>query len=208
MSKRSALTELSVLFLRLGAILSILAVVFPGYGATTRMGGEIAANDQLVRNFYLAIEDYYRIPEPEILGLVEQGLSYEELPVAFFIAERSKTETHRVMEMRQAGKTWTEIAFRLGLMPDVFYVPVGTPVTSLPFGHAYNSYSRKPKREWKTVSLTEKDVVNLVNLRFLSDDYGCPPERVIEMRAAGKTFMEINEALRKASNIRGRDNQS
>ena len=98
-----------------------------------------------------------------------------------------------------AGKTWTDIAFRLGLTPDVFYVPVVTPVTSPPIDHAYKGYNRKPKREWKTVSLTEKDVVNLVNLDSYRTITGARPERVIEMRAAGKTFLQINEAIRKAA---------
>lgn len=200
MRKRSVLSKSVQSLRKMGAVFLVLVFIAPGYAADSGMGGEAAKNDPLVRSFYSAIQSYYRIPEPEIVGLKEQGLSYEELPVVFFIAERSKTETSRAMEMRNAGRIWTEVAFRLGLMPDVFYVPVATPVNSPPYDHAYSSYSRKPKREWKTVSLTDKDVVNLVNLRFLSDNYRCPPERVIEMRASGKTFLEINEALRKASN--------
>jgi hypothetical protein len=187
--------EVRVSLGKLAAVFSLLAWVAVAHGATT--GVESAPKeDQAVRGFYLAIRDYFRIPEPEIVSLKEKGLSYDELPVLFFIAERSQTEVQRVMEMRLAGKTWTEIAFRLGLTPDVFYVPVTTVVTSAPYNHAYKGYSRKPKREWKTVSLTERDVENLVNLRFLSGNYGCAPEKVIEMRAAGKTFLQINEAMR------------
>ena len=55
---------------------------------------DIPKDDQsIIRLFYLALRDYYRVPEPEIAGLKEEGLSYEELPVVFFIAERSQVET-------------------------------------------------------------------------------------------------------------------
>lgn len=184
-------------FLRLVAVFSLLAWAAAAHVAAAPGVGNVPREDRTVRGFYLAIQDYFRVPEPEIASLKERGLSYDELPVVFFIAERSQTEAQKVMEMRLAGRTWTEIAFRLGLTPDVFYVPVTGAVTSPPYDHAYRGYARKPKREWKTVSLTEKDVENLVNLRFLSDNYGCAPERVIEMRAAGKTFLQINEAMRK-----------
>lgn len=179
------------------AAFSLLACAAGARGAVAASDRDAPVDDREVRSFYLALQDYFRVPEPEIASLKEQGLSYEELPVIFFIAERSQTETRRVMELRLASRTWTEIAFRLGLTPDVFYVPVTSPVSSPPYRHAYTGYSRKPKREWKTVSLTEKDVVNLVNLRFLSENYGCPPERVIDLRAAGRTFLQINEAIRK-----------
>ena len=152
-----------------------------------------------IQALYLALRDYFRIPEPEIAGLNEQGLSYDELPVVFFIAERSQAETLRVVEMRMAGKTWTDIAFRLGLTPDVFYVPVTAPVPPFPITMPTKATTVSRRGNGRRVSLTEKDVINLVNLRFISDNYGCPPERVIEMRAAGKTFLQINEEIRKAA---------
>jgi hypothetical protein len=181
-------------FWRLAAVFLLLACLGGSvHGADT----DTVKDNQDVRSFYRALQDYFGITdEAEITALREQGLSYDELAVVFFIAERSHAETQRVMEMRLASRTWTEIAFRLGLTPEVFYVPLTGTVTSPPYSHAYKGYSGRPKREWKTISLTEKDVINLVNLRFLSDNYDCPPERVIEMRAAGKTFLQINDALR------------
>lgn len=199
MREGKALHGIRVTLWKLAAVFSLLACAAAAHGAGAPAGGDVAKGDRDVQGFYLALEDYFRIPEPEIASLTEQGLSYDELPVVFFIAERSQAETERVMEMRMAGRTWTEIAFRLGLTPDVFYVPVTTAVTSAPYNHAYKGYSRKPRREWKTVSLTEKDVINLVNLRFLSDNYRCAPEKVIDMRAAGKTFLQINEAIRETA---------
>ncbi len=194
---RNAVMEVGVRFWMLAGIFFLVVCAGTANGANAGGDSAVPKDDQGVRGFYLAIQDYFRIPEAEIASLKEQGLSYDELPVVFFIAERAQVETQRVLEMRLASRTWTEIAFRLGLTPDVFHVPVATPVTSLPYGHAYRWYNKKPKREWKTISLTEKDVVNLVNLRFISDNYGCAPERVIEMRAAGKSFLQINEAIRK-----------
>ena len=172
-------------------------------GAAGAAGGTdaAAATDGTIHSFYAALRDYYRVPEMEIEGMRNSGISYEELPVVFFIAERSHTEMRHVIELRLTNRTWAEIAFRFGLMPDVFYVPLTTVPTASPYGRLYGRYAGRPKREWRTVRLTDGDVVNLVNLKFLSQSYGTPPEEVIRMRSEGKTFPEINEEIEKARQV-------
>ncbi len=170
-------------------------------GVAGAAGGVNAARprDGTIHSFYSALRNYYRVPEMEIAGFRESGISYEELPVVFFIAERARTEIQRVIDLRLANRTWTEIAFRFGLTPDIFYVPLATAPTGAPYSRPYGRYNSRPKREWKTVSLTDRDVVNLVNLKFITENYGTPSEQVIRMRSEGKTFLEINEEIMKGS---------
>jgi hypothetical protein len=172
-------------------------------GAAGAAGGMDAAGamDGTIHSFYAALRDYYRVPEVEIAGIRNSGISYEELPVVFFIAETARTEMQRVIELRLTNRTWAEIAFRFGLTPDVFYVPLATAPTASPYSRPYSRYNSRPKREWKTVWLTDRDVVNLVNLRFISQSYGTPPEQVVRMRSEGKTFPEINEEIEKARQV-------
>ena len=172
-------------------------------GAAWPVGGLDAAGpaDGTIHSFYGALRDYYRVPEMEIAGVRDSGISYEELAVVFFIAERARIEIRRVIELRLANRAWTEIAFRFGLTPDIFYVPLTTAPTAPPYNRPYNRYNSRPKREWKTVSLTDSDVVNLVNLKFISQNYGAPPEQVVRIRSEGKTFPEINEEIEKARQV-------
>jgi len=45
------------------------------------------------------------------------------------------------------------------------------------------------------VVLNDVEVVNLVNLRFISEYHKIPPERVIEMRGKGEKFIDIHEKI-------------
>ncbi len=45
--------------------------------------------------------------------------------------------------------------------------------------------------------LGDDDVVNLVNLKFMSEHYGYPPEKIIKMRSGGKEFVSIYDEIRK-----------
>jgi hypothetical protein len=181
-----------------GAFLFLLLAGTAGVAAALDAAG---AMDGTIHSFYAALRAYYRVPETEIAGMRNSGISYEELPVVFFIAERARAEMQRVIELRLTNRTWTEIAFRFGLTPDIFYVPLAAIPTSSPYSRPYGRYNSRPKREWKTVRLTDGDVVNLVNLKFISQSSGIPPEQVIRMRSEGKTFPEINEEIEKARQV-------
>jgi hypothetical protein len=47
------------------------------------------------------------------------------------------------------------------------------------------------------VVLADEDVVNLVNLRFISDYHRVAPEMVMDMRSQGGRFVVINEDVRR-----------
>jgi len=72
-----------------------------------------------------------------------------------------------------------------------------------PYGKAYGHFKNKPKKEWKTIVLSDGDVVNLVNLKFVSEHYGRPPQEVIRLRASGKQFVTIYEEVKKERERKG-----
>ena len=85
--------------------------------------------------------------------------------------------------MRLRGHSWWDISVRFGLSPEVYYVPVAL-VPGPPYGRALGHYKKKQRKQWKTIVLTDADIVNLVELRFLSEHHAVPPERIIALRAA------------------------
>jgi hypothetical protein len=74
---------------------------------------------------------------------------------------------------------------------------VGAVVSGPPYGRAYGYYKNKPKKEWKTIVLSDDDVVNLLNLKFMSEHYDYPPEKIMKMLWEGKEFVSINDEIRK-----------
>jgi hypothetical protein len=90
-----------------------------------------------------------------------------------------------------------DITFHFGLTAEVFYVPLkGKP--GPPYGKAWGHYKNKKKNKWAQIRLTDADIVNFVNLKFISEKYGYAPEEVVKMRAKGQSFVSINAKVKKS----------
>lgn len=149
------------------------------------------------RGFYFSIHDYFRVPEREVIVIRERKIPDEELPVVFFIAQRARLAPSAVIDLRLGGMSWMDITLRFGLGPEIFYVPVKVEVKGPPYGKAYGYYKSKPRKEWGKIKLMDVDIVNLVNLKFISEYHGRPPEEVIGMRSTGKHFVLVNDEIGK-----------
>jgi hypothetical protein len=157
------------------------------------VGGTIV--DGNLRNFYLAIGEYYRVPEREVIVIRERRIPDYDLPVVFYIAEHAHVAPAVIVDMRLAGRSWMDITLHFGLGPDIYYVPVRK-VYGPPYGRAYGYYKNKPRHEWKSIRLDDREVVDMVNLRFMSNRYRYAPEEVMRLRSSGRNFVSINEELR------------
>jgi hypothetical protein len=89
-----------------------------------------------------------------------------------------------------------DITLHFGLGPDIYYVPVRE-VYGPPYGRAYGHYKNKHRKDWHRIRLDDHEVVDMVNLRFMSEHYGRPPEEVMRMRSSGKSFVGINDEFRR-----------
>lgn len=146
--------------------------------------------------FYLALGSYYKVPQRDVIFIKERGIPHEEASVVLFMANRARVEPSVIIDFRLRNRSWMDIMLHFGLSPEILYVPVKR-VYGPPFGKAYGYYKNKPRSKWKFIVLDDDDVINLVNLRFISEHYGYPPEKVIEMRAKSKGFIQINESIEK-----------
>lgn len=159
----------------------------------------------LLPPFHLAISEHFKVPEPDILKIRDRHIPDEQIPVVLFLAAMAHVPPLTIIDLRLAGKTWLDISLRFGFGPDIFYVPVKEVVKGPPFGKAYGHYKNKPKKDWKNIALDDDDVVNLVNLRFLSEFHKYSPEDIIRMRTEGKNFVTINERVREEKVRREQD---
>ena len=148
--------------------------------------------------YYLALSDHYRVPP---LHAVEMHERYrcrdEELPVVYFLAARARVSPSTIVGLRLQRMSWLDITLSASLTPDVFFVPVRTDPVGPPYGNAYGHYRKyAASGEWKGMPLTDQDVVALVNLAFLSEHHGLPPERVMAMRGREASFVAINHEIK------------
>jgi hypothetical protein len=170
-----------------------LFFIIPSF-AQTDVNAGVSFGPEGLKSFYFSISEYYHVPEKEVVVIEERRIPEEELPVVFFIAGRAGVQPGVIVDMRLGGSSWYDISIKYGIFPDVYYVPLDID-PGPPYGRAYGYYKKKPKREWKTIRLTDDDIINLVNLRFISEHYSYKPEKVISMRRDGKHYVVINENI-------------
>ena len=157
----------------------------------------ISVGDEGVEGFYLSVGDYYKVPQKEVLVIRERKIPDEEIPVVLFLAKRAQVAPRSIIDLRISGKSWMEISIHFGLTPDIFYVPVKE-VKGPPYGKAYGHFKKRSNNDWKSVTLGDDDVINLVNLKFNSEYYNCSPEEIIRMREKGEDFVKINNNMKKS----------
>lgn len=141
-------------------------------------------------SYRAGLENHFRLTASDMADNMAHGASEEEVPIALFIARQSGMDTDAVWSVHDSGLNWMQVAWHFQLNPWVFFTPLPSKsVEHTPYEKAYGIYASRAQK----VTLEDSDLVNLVNLKFISEQYGCPPEEVVRMRADGKSFREINE---------------
>ena len=145
--------------------------------------------------FYFSIGNFFGYPEREVVVVHERGVPDDELPVVFFISQHAHVAPEVVIRLRAVEHwPWTRICAYYRIPPSVFYVPV--PAYGPPYGRAYGYYKRFPhERDWGRIQLRDADIVNQVNLIFISKYYNYPPEQVIRLREGGASFGNIERKV-------------
>ena len=185
---------------RLAAFITLLFIFAGGIWAQSgQVSVGVSVTDRDRASFYLAISNYYHVPEPQVVAVRDRHrLHDEELPVIYFLASRARMEPSAIIDLRIGGLSWLDIAFRCGLTPEVFFVPVKVKKIGPPYGNAYGYYKKySPAKEWTKIILTDREVVDLVNLRFISEYHGLPPDEIMKSRGQGKIFVTIHGEIEK-----------
>jgi hypothetical protein len=165
--------------------------------ASAQAGTGIAVPPGGPTQFYLSIGSYFHVSERQVLVLHGTGVRDEDLPVAFYVASRAHVPPEAVVDLRLHGASWMDITLHYGLSPAIYYYVAGGDACGPPYAKAYEHFRKHKRKDWRTVRLDDADVVNLVNLRFVSQHHGLSAREVMKQRAAGRSFLAItDEAVR------------
>jgi hypothetical protein len=74
--------------------------------------------------------------------------------------------------------------------------PGGNPGRGHPYGKALGYYKNRKREEWASLTLTDDEVVGLVNVKFLSAHYGLAPDEVIKLRKEGDGFVKLSAQVK------------
>ncbi len=175
----------------------LLFVMFFPLTAQTGDGVEVglSIDKEGIKAFHLAVGNHFQIEYRDVVSARERKVPNEELPVVYFMARHAGVAPGAIIKMRLGGETWMQIAFNYGLDASYFHVPVKHK-PGPPYGNAYGHFKNKKKSQWRQIRLKDAEIIDLVNLRFISEHYGYAPEEVMKMREKGKGFVVINHKVK------------
>jgi len=170
---------------------------------TAAPAGQVSASVSIgggtIDSFFVAIGDHYRVAPSVVAGYRDRyRMPDDELPVVFFLAARAQVGPQAVIDLRVGRRSWFDIAIHFGVSPDVFFVPVGIEKIGPPYGNAYGYYRNRGRGgDWRGFKPSDREVVDLVNLRFLSEVHHMAPDEIVARRGRGESFVKIHENLGK-----------
>ena len=151
------------------------------------------AGNAFAGDFSLDIGVHFGVPQREVVVLRERHVPDPEWPVVLAVAQRARVSPAAIVDLRFGRRSWMDIAIHFGLGPDVYYLPV--PARSgPPYGKAHGYWKKRP--------YNDIEIVDAVNVRFLSDYYRVPRADVIAYRDRGYDFVRVRHEIESKGNDR------
>jgi hypothetical protein len=170
------------------AVLGVLsAPVFDGSG--------VAAQDASVDAYLGGLAGHFGLPAAEVRVLSEWDIEPEEVAVVLFLAEEGGVSSDALIALHRAGRSWTQLAERYGMHAGTFHVPLAESASAGPLSAAYERFRGTPRAQWSSIDLDEDELVQLVNLKVLSDYLNVPPGRVVGAWEQAGSFVGAYGAL-------------
>ena len=183
---------------RLVVLIGFILITRPAASAhaDTQWNVGLSGGSDGIEGFHVSVGDYYHVPDRNVIVVGERGIPDDELPVVFYLAMRAHVSPEVIVDLRLGNMSWMDITVRFGMHPDIYYVPVKVSRQGPPYGRAYGYYKKHPKGDWKKLVFTDADIINQVNLKFLTEHYGYAPEKVMKARSDGKSFKSIDKDIK------------
>jgi len=158
--------------------LVIGALVFSALTLDAQIQAGASFSGDGLRSFYLAIGNYYQVPDREVVVVRERAVPPDEVPVVFYVAQRARVAPTIILDLRKRGLSWADVALHFRLEPDIYYFRGGPP-----YGKAYGYWKKHPPRD--------AEVIDAVNVHFLSDYHRVSPDVVRGERSHGSSYAVI-----------------
>jgi len=139
--------------------------------------------------FLRAVGQHFGTPRGEVLVLSRGGMSASEIPVVLHLSKRAGVSPDVVVARRRRGDGWMEIAGVYSVHAGDFHVPMEGTAGFL--NAVYERFNARSASEWSEISLSDEEVVGLVNVRFLSRVLDLSPARVVKAMGDDRDFVGV-----------------
>lgn len=169
-------------------LLLVGALICPLAPGTVRgQGGAEGDPDEMA--FLRAVGQHFGTPRSEVLVLSRWGVSASEIPVVLHLSKRAGVSPDVVVARRRHGDGWMEIARGYSVHAGDFHVPMEGAAGFL--NSVYKRFNARSASEWHEISLSDEEVVGLVNVRLMSRVLDLSPARVVKAVGDGRDFVGV-----------------
>lgn len=148
----------------------------------------VSGRNDDIKGFGVSVGEYYRAPVEEV-RVIRRALPSEELSVVYYLARKSHKNPEYIGKMRANGRSWWDITLALGLEPRGLYM--------------YD----KHRHHNKYYRLKDREIIELVNTRFLSTYHRIGANEIYTKRKNGRGYEEIDEDYRGKKEQKHRERQ-
>lgn len=157
--------------------------------------GVSVIGDEISTRFHKDIAGFFKTDLETVTAISKSGIVDDELAVLFFVAQTTKTSPDKIAKFRLRKESWSEINSVRGASPTDFYMLIMAEVTSKVYAPIFQKYKDTPEEQWKKISFSDEEIINLVNLKVISKHHGFSVFEVMAMRDMGKGFARINNDI-------------
>lgn len=141
-----------------------------------------------ISRYESAAAAYFGVPQQEVSFIHQSGITHEEIPVVLFLAQHGHVTPSAIVDLNRRGMSWQAVTRHLGLDASIYHVDVSR-APGPPYDNAMHTFTEAPETRWKFLALQDPDIINLVNLKFLTGHCHADPDRVMTIRGRGKSFI-------------------
>jgi hypothetical protein len=156
----------------------------------------VSAQDAARADYFRAVAGHFSMPAHEVTILGEWPLPADEIPVVLFVARRSGVSPEAVVALRESGQSWAALTRRYRITPSALHVPIRDDASAGGLAAAYDQYRSTPVAQWDGLTLSDADIIGLVNVRVLSQALRLSAEQVAAASGSTATYVELYVRLR------------
>ncbi len=147
------------------------------------------------QSYLTAAAKHFEVEAGQVDVIIKQGVDIEDVPVILLIATRTKSSINQIAKVRARGDSWQEIITGRSISTEIFYIMIAGEITSKVYAPIFAKLSTSALGGIDKVALSDDEVVNMTNLRFISSFHDYSIFEVMAMRDFGKDFPRINNLV-------------
>ena len=175
-------------------MLSILLFVFSFYGNACSqtidkdtLWGE---NSTMTFIIYRA----YNTDKQIVMTLGKLLENDDDVSVCLYLASKTQIHPQNIMGLKRANQSWKQIIKSISFEPSTIFTDAGIyDIFGVPhvFRHSYGEYKKWQKDANYQMDLTDDDFRDLVQLRFVTKNYGTSLIAAMRKRNAGESWTNM-----------------